>query len=480
MKSFKQKVRKRKTLATTLLRNYILSFILMLFILVFSSIIAVLIAVVYFDILPNNNIYASDLMKDNYKDIDTTDIEKLKGFVLILDKDSNIIYKKGNFNIPIDKLTPKDYTSLMYNNEALVFLDKENEVHSALNYYDFDVSYNRNKDFLLVVAIPKNAVAYKPTKISVKQFLALAVAICICLYSIIFVLYAKVTSRYFIKPLSLLTEGAKKLALGNYETRIKIRANNEFGELSDAFNIMAKKIEEEKKLKEKSEEARKRLILDISHDLKNPLASIMGYSNYLCKNDDIDTEELSKYLNIIERNSIRANSLIQDLFEFSKLDSVDFELKKEKVDICEFLRELIGAYIPLLEEKDFDYDFNIPEENIFINIDTKHIDRALSNLLLNSLKYNPPKTKVFIGISILEDNTIELVLKDNGIGISKEKIETIFDPFVREDESRNSNSGGTGLGLAITKTIILKHNGNILLQSEKNKGCTFLITLPIN
>lgn len=475
-----KKRRKRPTLVTTLLRNYVISFILMLFVLISSCSIAILIAMLYFDILPKYNIYPNEIMVDDYTKIDSSEIESVNGFILILDKDFNILYKRGNSVINGDKLNAKDLNTMIYNSEdgVIEINPKEN---TPLSNFTFKTRYNSDKDFLLVVAIPKNVntnFSLKHTRLSRKQFLIISVAICLLILTIIFILYARITSRYFIKPLQILTEGANKLAKGNYSTRIGMRTRNEFGELSDALNIMAQKIEEERKLKEKSEKARRRLILDISHDLKNPLASIMGYSDYLIKNEELSKDDLYKYLKIIESNSIRANSLIQDLFEFSKLESVDFKLNKENQDICEFLRELIASYIPMLEEKQFNYDFLIPDHSIKVNFDSKHLDRALSNIILNSIKYNKNGASLNISLDII-DNFIEICIQDDGIGIEQSKVETIFDPFVREDEARNSQSGGTGLGLAITKTIIEKHNGTITLESKKNEGCKFTIFLPL-
>src|SRR3712207_971422 len=135
-------------------------------------------------------------------------------------------------------------------------------------------------------------------------------------------------------------DGVNNITEGDYTTRIKLKAKNEFGKLSDAFNLMTRRLEKETKLKEQSEEARRRLIMDISHDLKNPLASIRGYSDFLIKNLDLSDKEKIKYLSIIENNSIRVNDLITDLFELSKFESLDFTIDVQRVDICEFLREI--------------------------------------------------------------------------------------------------------------------------------------------
>ena len=124
------------------------------------------------------------------------------------------------------------------------------------------------------------------------------------------ILYSKLTSKTFTKPLDKLMNGVRKLSLGDYSTRINIEKNNEFEELGEAFNNMASKIEEEKKLKEKSEKLRKEFVRNIAHDLKTPLSSIIGYSNIIKNNPDIEKESLHKYISIIENNGERANEMI--------------------------------------------------------------------------------------------------------------------------------------------------------------------------
>ena len=111
--------------------------------------------------------------------------------------------------------------------------------------------------------------------------------------------------------------------------------------------------------------------------------------------------------------------------------------------------------------------------------DRKNLDRALGNIVINSTKYNPNGT--LLKISCFEKgNYLNIIIEDNGVGIPKNEAQSMFDPFTRGDKSRTSENTGTGLGLAITKTIITKHKGTITLESEINKGCKFIIKLPLN
>ena len=138
--------------------------------------------------------------------------------------------------------------------------------------------------------------------------------------------------------------------------------NNEFGELTEGFNLMSKTIKDEKEENYRLQQERNKLILHISHDLKNPLAAILGYSEILTGENNLTEEEKAEYLKIISKNSKRSNKIITDLFEFSLLGSADYNLNLRKLDVNELLREILADYIPELEAKEFKYDFNISEE----------------------------------------------------------------------------------------------------------------------
>ncbi|MCM1992332.1 sensor histidine kinase [Oceanirhabdus seepicola] len=290
-------------------------------------------------------------------------------------------------------------------------------------------------------------------------------------------IYSKITSKTFVKPLTDLLKSIDKMKEGDYSVRTDIKDSiQEIVEVKKAFNHMAEKIQDESELKNKSEQVRKQMILDISHDLKNPLTSIQGYSEFLIKNDNVSNEKRLEMLNIINRNSVRANNLIRELFEYSKLQSEEYKIKFELNDICEFLRELIAIYIPQFEEKEFEYDFSIPDKAILTSFDWKQLDRAISNIINNAIKYNDHGTILFISLIESGDNVI-IIIKDNGHGIPKEMKNIIFKPFIRGDESRNSKTGGTGLGLAIAENIIERHNGVINLN-DTDSGCEFEIKIP--
>lgn len=468
----------KKKLANLLLKNYILLYFIMTGILFLSLIISILIGTaLYFNLQDSILDDPSSIMRDDYTTINSEKIESLGGYLEVINNNGEVIFRKGNPSIKIEKYDLKEFNEIINNSIELPYSSSDPKDSSYS--YVYRTVYNKEKDFLLIIAIPRDSAESFRTnhrKLSPKYFIMLTLFIAFFILLLGFIVYSRISSKNFVRPLNLLIEGSNKISNGDYSARIHLKSKTEFGELRDVFNSMAEKLENEKMLKEKSEELRRRLILDISHDLKNPLSIILGYSDYLIKNLSISKDESKRYLNVINQNTLRANNLLTELFEFSKLQSVDFRLKTEPLDICEFLRELIASYIPKMEEKNFQYDFDIPEKTIIANFDKNHLDRALSNIIMNSIKYNPNYTNFIMTLFTINKDII-ITIEDSGIGIPIHLQKDIFNPFVRVDASRNHKSGGTGLGLAISKSLIEMHNGRIDLESNLNKGTKFTILL---
>jgi signal transduction histidine kinase len=248
-------------------------------------------------------------------------------------------------------------------------------------------------------------------------------------------------------------------------------------ELNEELRALASELKKKNLEKTLLEESKKRMLADLSHDLKTPMTTIQGYSRALYEDIIVDEEKKKKYLKYIYDKSIRVTYLIEELFMFSKLDSPDSPIQKEEKDICEFFREIIVEYYELFSEKEMELEIDIPPTAILYSFDQKLLYRAISNLLENTIKYNPTNTCVYIHLHNL-NNSIKIEIGDNGIGIPEDIVATLFDPFVRGDKNR-INDGGTGLGLAITKKIIEKHGGQLRLDTKPERGKTnFIIDLP--
>ncbi len=291
------------------------------------------------------------------------------------------------------------------------------------------------------------------------------------------ILYGWWTSKKIIKPLYRLTHGIETMTQGHYDTRLDFKAEKEFVIIRDAFNYMAETLERTEQKKQDMEASKMCLLTDISHDIKTPMTTIQGYIRAL-KDGMIKEKDKKTCYETIYRKSLRVDGLINDMFDYVKLENVDYTLHKNLHDFTEFLREVIAEYYQEMEDKSFEVLLNIPEDEIKLPFDYELMNRAITNIIENLIKYNPTGTIVRIEL-YQGDNNIFLEIADNGVGIPKDVKEHLFDPFVRGDKVRKSD-GGSGLGLTISQNIIKKHGGSIEVSNGRPYESTmFTIKLVV-
>lgn len=455
--------------------NYIFMFFLSLLVIAFFILAIGFTQHVITENLMKNIYTANDLMKDNYKDIDVSGVLKNNGGVQIIDENYRVIMSKGLNNLHKNKYSLEEFTDFLTSSDRI-----------GLEYH-YDIKYNPKGKFWLIVTFPTSLridfqLVYNKSYEShdmrnVSAVLISSAIFCLLMLAVITAIYSRISSFAFVNPLNKLNSSIQRFKEGDYSSRVEYKLKNEFGELQETFNEMAQQIQNEIALRKQSEETRKKLILDISHDLKNPLASIMGYSELIIKKPDLSNEDILSHAQIIYQNSIRANTLIMEMFELSKLESPDYKLDMVMTDICEFVREELGSEVSTLDKAGFQYDVITHEEELFVMLDKIQMSRVFHNLISNTIKFNTQGTLITVEVSMTDDDVIVL-FKDNGIGISKEIAKDIFQPFVRADRARNSQTGGTGLGLAIVERIVVAHGGSISLNTDIDCGCAFIIKLP--
>jgi len=237
------------------------------------------------------------------------------------------------------------------------------------------------------------------------------------------------------------------------------------------------------KLKE-LEKIRKNLISRVSHELKTPLVSISGGSELLLNvyNDEFSSEAL-EILELIEKGGKRLKYLVDRLVDISKIDYGKFELEIKLEDISEIIRECCREISNLLRNRKINLNLSIPD-SIFIKLDRIRIEQVITNLLSNAIKNSPPNGEVNV-ILKQADDWIELIVKDTGIGFTKEEMDSLFTRFGKIERYGEGfeylDIQGSGLGLFIVKEIVNLHKGEIEVFSEgRNKGAKFIVRLPIN
>lgn len=298
-------------------------------------------------------------------------------------------------------------------------------------------------------------------------------------YIILVVIFVFVLRSKFYEPLEKLNKAMELLTEGKRKKPVDYSGPREFVDICDRFNIMVSKLEDSENQRKKLMNDKERMMADISHDLKTPITSIQGYAKALSDGIIVD-EDKDKYIKIIYEKSKKLTELINIFHEYSKLEHPDFNLIFEKVDLSEYLRAYIALKYEDIVESGFNIEVDIPEEEMEIKIDKVQLQRVFDNILGNSIKHNEKGTNIYV--SLKEKNDIyEIIIADDGKGISKDIANNIFEAFTVGDESRNSKQG-SGLGLAIAKTIVDLHGGTIELEPEplKKFSTQFKIILKKN
>lgn len=223
----------------------------------------------------------------------------------------------------------------------------------------------------------------------------------------------------------------------------------------------------DKKITEKSHELAKAqtlLFANIAHDLKTPLTSINGFSKALHENVVTTEAERNELALIIHQKSEAANELLDLLFQYTKLNSEDFQLKKEALDINYLLKETVAEVYDVIEAYSIELLLNIPEQENIHFVDKVEMKRVFTNLIVNACRHNPVGTKLLIAVEN-KDDQMEIIFADNGTLIPEVQREQLFKPFVSENQTER-NFHGSGLGLAISKTIADKHGFSLELNHE--------------
>jgi len=294
--------------------------------------------------------------------------------------------------------------------------------------------------------------------------------------TLILILIPLITVLYSLKKsldISIINDGLKKINSGDFEYTLDDIGEREVRELVDNINKIKTGYKIALNEQVKNEKIKTELISSVSHDLKTPLTSIINYVNIL-NNKNITEQERTDYLRILEKNSRRLQSLIEDLFEISKLNSGKMKIEKSKLDIISLIYQGVGEYSSLYEEKNIEFKVNSNVEEVFLDLDGKLISRVFENIIVNALKYSLPNTRVYVDV-IDKENIVEIVFKNIANYEMNFNVEEMFERFVRADKSRNSSVEGSGLGLAISKSIVELHNGSIDIEVEGDMFKIFLL-----
>ena len=290
----------------------------------------------------------------------------------------------------------------------------------------------------------------------------------IATFLITFTLLVNIKVNY----IKYLTKEVKIIKNEGFGKVIKVKGGDELAELCGSINDMSLELGEKIANEKKIENNKNELITNISHDLKTPLTSIIGYLELL-NSTEISEREKDEYIQIAYNKSLRLKELVNELFEYTKLASNELILKKDRVNISVVLSQAVGESIINFSDKNIDVVLDNPYDELFCNVDSAQILRVFENLIKNAEKYSDINS-VFKVVVRLYKEQIVISFRNKCTEINEEDLENIFEKFYRKDKARSNE--GSGLGLPIAKRIIELYGGNILAE-KINEDIKFNIYL---
>lgn len=439
------------------------------------------------------NICAKNIVKADYQTIDTSTLEDIYGWLEILDDQNNVIFTKGHVTEKNSHYTQNQLLEMdafqgiiqqkVYRLGVLTIKVGENNSPYLATYAPF--TGDDNKHYTAVTKIPESSLRGNininfsrlntQTALDVLKWAPLYIGLLLLVFIVFTKRYSTSVKKHVIAPNNILVDGFRAIRNGDYAKEISLNADNEYTEIEESFNHMAKELANAQKERLLYEKERQLLFANMAHDLRTPITTIKGSAKAVA-DGLISEDDLSQTMATIISKTDHMNDLISRLLIFAKLESTDYPLHFQQVDLAEMTRESTLDHLDLAEKKKINFHLNLPDCPVFITGDTTELRRVLDNLINNSIQHNPPETLVEIAISDF-DNSVNFEISDNGEAISKDIQDRLFEPFVSGDTSRSSKTG-SGLGLAISRKIIEKHQGTIQFFETKDNRKMFRMILP--
>lgn len=372
-------------------------------------------------------------------------------YIEILDGEDKVLYKDSNFPISKNKdelknimSGEKKYVIRTINDNKYLYISSLDEVYNSKVkvYYAKNISNifdERNDKYIL--------------------FGKLSIMICS-----IFAIFMFFISRLIMEPINTLIVSTEKIIIGDYSERVKIKSKDEFKILSNHFNKMAETVEDKINELERSNMEKEALINNLTHELKTPLTSIIGYSNII-RTSKYDEKLFFECADYIYNQGKRLEKMTFKMMDLIYSKTQEITLTKQNVmPIIEDVKKSVSS--KLINKN---VQLIIEGEDCVLNLDKDLITMALCNIVENAIKASSEDSKIYIRLNSGKDKT-SISVQDFGIGIAKEHVDKIFQPFYVVDKARSRKHNGAGIGLAICKKIADVHGANITIDSKLNKG----------
>ena len=298
-------------------------------------------------------------------------------------------------------------------------------------------------------------------------FLSIVIAVVAVLTSIVLV-------RRIKKQIAEMTDALVDVKNGNGNRRILSATNELTAPLAYEINEIVVAYESRLSAVRQTEETNRQLMTSLSHDVRTPLTTLIGYLDSAHKGI-VKRKDRDDYIETARRKAHDLKEYIDVLFDWFKLNSNEFALEIQSIEAAEFTRNILIDWIPIFEDKQVDYDIDISEQPVRVRLDIDSYMRIINNLIQNVIAHSHAD-KIKISLS-KKENSMELLLADNGVGIEKEDLKHIFERLYKCDKGRSEK--GSGLGLSIVHQLVEKMGGSIAVESIPGKGTEFSLRFPL-
>ena len=272
------------------------------------------------------------------------------------------------------------------------------------------------------------------------------------------------------KPVAELSAGIERMSKGDYQHRVHVPGRGEMAQLAAAFNQMSEQVHN-------LDEARNQFVSNASHELKTPLATIKILVESMIYQEDMDPHLRQEFLTDINKEIDRLSSVVGDLLTLVHIDSHKLRLRREMMVFSETVRDTVKRLTPLAKKRKQEIITKI-SDGCEMFADPGKLSQVCYNIIENAIKYTPDGGTITVTLKRTGRDAV-LEIADTGVGIPQEDIQHVFDRFYRVDKARSRDTGGTGLGLSIVQQIVRLHAGSITVESQRGKGTTFIVQLPV-
>ena len=383
---------------------------------------------------------------------------KTKLEVQVIDKDGDIIVTTTGFN-PTEQKMP-DYEKAKKSGYASLkckTAEGERVLCGTTALYDTSGKYVGAYRWITSLKNSEKLITWLVLALVLVGLLILA----FCAFSGLFFI------RSIVRPIRDVSNIARKIAMGDFNSRIEIEKNDEIGELCDTINYMASELNQAENLKND-------FISSVSHELRTPLTAIRGWGETAKMSLGTDEELVKRGLDVVLSEADRLSGLVEELLDFSRMETGRLSVVSQPLNVAQILSESVDMYIELARKQGIELIFTRSAEDMTVSGDPNRLKQVFINIIDNAVKYTEKGGQVLVD-QTAEEGCVRITVKDTGVGIPAQDIDRVKEKFYKA----NKTVRGSGIGLAVADEIIKQHKGLLFIESDEGVGTTVTIVLPL-